>query len=74
MKKYKLIKNINQKNENISYFDRLSNKRVKEIANTENFILLSFDIFIEKYIPIINNINIEQKKYFNNNIAKYCYN
>ena len=73
-KRYKVIINLGQQNEQIQYFNILTHKKYKELLATNNFVLLQYDNFLLNYAVIDRSINLlaSQVDLFNNNINKYC--
>lgn len=71
---YKAILNIGYKDENAVYFDRLTNKRFKNLLEQKNYIILYFDKFFQKYVVFdrSSKLNEYQKALFNGNIEYYC--
>lgn len=74
MKKYKVILNIGYKNEEIIYFDKLTQKRLQELLNSLNYITLYYDNYLRKYVVFdrSSKLNEYQVALFNNNLDYYC--
>lgn len=73
MKKNKMILNIKTKEEKSVYFDNFTKKRLNEMLNADNYVLLYYDTFFKSYIAYDFKGKKQIKNYFNNNIEKYVY-
>lgn len=73
-KRYKLITNLGYKNEDIIYFDRLVKSKLEKILdkNNKNYLLLHYDNFLEAYLPTLDNLGVNDKNYYHNNLYYYC--
>ena len=71
-KKYKLIENIGYKNENITYFDRLTLKKKEHLKQLYAYVLLFYSDILKSYVPFDFKCNEYQKLLYENNIDYYC--
>lgn len=73
-KTYKVILNIGYKNEEMKYFDRLTKKRIAELRENNNYVILYYDKFFKKYVVFdrSSKLNEYQVALFNSNLEYYC--
>lgn len=72
MKKYKLIRNIGYKQEDVIYFDRLTLKKMKELKDLYSYVLLYYSDVIKCYLPFDFKVNEYQKALYESNMKAYC--
>lgn len=70
--RYKLIRNIGYKKEDIIYFDRLTLKKMKELKDLYSYVLLSYSDILKVYLPFDFKVNVYQKALYESNISYYC--
>lgn len=68
---YKLIINLGLENEKIIYFKNYTRK-ILNLINNNNYILLEFNDYFNKWVYFDYKLSEYQKRLFNNNINKYC--
>ena len=70
--RYKLIRNIGYKQEDIMYFNRLTIKKAKELKGLYSYVLLFYSDNIQAYIPFDFKVNDYQRQLYESNIKEYC--
>jgi len=76
IKRYKAILNIGYKDEKVIFFDRLTSKKVQNLMQEKNYILLYYSDFMQKYMTSVfdksSKITEYQIMLFNSNLSYYC--
>lgn len=70
MKKYKLIINFLESNQETIYFERFTHKKLQLLKN--DYVLLCFDDFFKCYLSFDYKLTENKKEVFNKNCALYC--
>ena len=74
IKRYKAILNIGYIDEKAIFFDRLTSKKVQNLMQEKNYILLFYSDFMQKYMVFDKSSKITeyQTMLFNSNLSYYC--
>ena len=70
--RYKLIRNIGYKQEDVIYFDRLTLKKMKDLKDLYSYVLLSYSDILKCYLPFDFRVNEYQKALYESNTIEYC--
>lgn len=71
-KKWKLLWNIGTEHEKMKYFDNLTIKILDDMKNIRQYVLFSYDEFLNGYMIIEDEtLNITEKEILYNNFKKY---
>ena len=70
--RYKLIRNIGYKQEDIIYFDRLTLKKMKDLKDLYSYVLLYYSDITKCYLSFDFKVNEYQKALYESNMKEYC--